>query len=61
MDPNAPYNKQVELYQTLLELLKAEEICRECLRESEEEVSDKEIIRNNSQTDKWNNFILHWD
>ncbi|XP_071080586.1 dynein regulatory complex subunit 7-like [Haliotis cracherodii] len=42
VDPNAPYNKQVELYQTLLDLLKAEELCRERLRESEEEV--KEIL-----------------
>ncbi|XP_067680734.1 dynein regulatory complex subunit 7-like [Haliotis asinina] len=42
VDPNAPSSKQVELYQTLLELLKAEELCRERLRESEEEV--KEIL-----------------
>ena len=38
VDPNAKPNKQVLLYQTLLDLLKKEEKCREHIRESEVEV-----------------------
>ncbi|KAH9491420.1 Dynein regulatory complex subunit 7 [Bulinus truncatus] len=43
-DPSSENMKQVELYQTLLLLLKMEESCRESVRESEEEV--KEILAN---------------
>ncbi|KAK3597164.1 hypothetical protein CHS0354_038091 [Potamilus streckersoni] len=38
VDPTSQQNKQVELYQMLLELLKAEDKCREQVRESEMEV-----------------------
>ncbi|KAK6999816.1 dynein regulatory complex subunit 7 [Biomphalaria glabrata] len=41
-DPKSENVKQVELYQTLLLLLKIEESCRDAVRESEEEV--KEIL-----------------
>ena len=38
MDPLKPQRKQVELYEMMVGLLKAEETCKEHARESEEEV-----------------------
>lgn len=38
VDPTLPMNKQVELYETLMELLKAEEKCRNEVRDSQNEV-----------------------
>lgn len=40
VDPTSPMNKNVELYEMLLEMLKAEEKCRNEVRESEEEVRE---------------------
>lgn len=39
VDPNTADSKQVMLYQLLLELLRMEDVCRQRVRESEEEVS----------------------
>ena len=44
-------NKQVELYEMLMELLKAEEKCRNEVRDSQNEVSLHHIMSLNS---KWN-------
>ena len=39
VDPTLPMNTQVELYEMLMELLKAEEKCRNEVRDSQNEVS----------------------
>ena len=51
VDPTLPMNKQVELYEMLMELLKAEEKCRNEVRDSQNEVSLHHIMSLNS---KWN-------
>lgn len=38
VDPLQQQKKQVELYQMMVDLLKAEDTCKERVRESEEEV-----------------------
>ena len=40
VDPNARQKKQVELYQFLVDLVKAEDTCRERVRDSELEVAN---------------------
>ncbi len=40
MDPAAGHKKQVELYQMLTDLIRAEDTCKEKVRESEEEVQE---------------------
>ncbi|KAL5008992.1 hypothetical protein ScPMuIL_014573 [Solemya velum] len=47
VNPTTRSNKQVELYQMLLDLLKSEEVCREQVRDSEEEV--REILNDRTR------------
>ncbi|ESO96481.1 hypothetical protein LOTGIDRAFT_115813, partial [Lottia gigantea] len=47
VDPDSKSKKQVEIYEMLLDLLKAEDICRERVRDSEEEV--REILNDRTK------------
>lgn len=44
VDPMLPMNKQVELYEMLMELLKAEEKCRNEVRDSQNEVNSHHMF-----------------
>ncbi|XP_025105160.1 dynein regulatory complex subunit 7-like [Pomacea canaliculata] len=50
VDPNTADSKQVMLYQLLLELLRMEDVCRQRVRESEEEV--RAIIQERQEEDE---------